>query len=162
MRFLYPQSIYEIGFDFDYYGHLRTNSMYGNTRTFKGKQLVFGFKVNPSSVLSPNPKCHIVRYCDSGSHPFIYVDSGVSISRDSFRNSGYKIVRSKEKAMCVVVPQIKVVAQFIYNIAIITKTNDVYFYRFDGESLGFNKNEVGAIDNFVKEILNLCRCFFTF
>lgn len=136
MKFIYPRSITRLLFSWDYNARLCIKSMYTKSSEYKGKQLVFGFETSPSNdYMAPNPHCNLRRYPDCADTPFIYVAPEVSLSRDTLRNSGYKIVRSKEKATCTVVPDLKVISKFEYNIAVIGQTNDVYLFVHDGHSL---------------------------
>lgn len=153
MRFIHPNSIVQYGFEWDWNGNLRMHSTYTKVSEYRGKQLVFGFNCDPSTTISPSPKVHMMGYVDSSMKPFLYVCPEVSISRDSLRNSGYKLVRSKDKANCVVVPDMHTVMSFCYNFAVITKSDDVFLFCFSGATASTATFEENKVNNIIKQCI---------
>ena len=151
MKFVHPRSIYIYSFEWNWNGRLTVNGTYCKQTEYKGKQLAFGFRGDPNVSLIPSPTVHVKRFVDCASDPFIYVCPEVSTARDSFRNSSYRIVRDKEKATCIVVPRIKATMPLRYNIAVVTKENDVYLFSYSGNGTYTAKKE--EVDGVMKQVI---------
>ena len=135
IKFIKPSTIETYNVSFDYGNRMRRSGSYVKATEFRGKQLAFGFACDPRIAISPAPEHNWLRSSiDAADKPFIWIAPECSIARDSIRNSGYKIVRDKEKSTCIIVPKISVVSSFKYHFCLIDeKSASVCFYRFEDE-----------------------------
>ena len=119
---------------------------------WKGKQLIFGLNRPPSRGLSPYPTGgSFETTINATKAPFLYVSSDCTISRDALRNSGYKIVRSKEKASAIILPKLREFATYTFNICILKASGAVTFVQLtDLISGNIKKEEVETFIHFLK------------
>jgi hypothetical protein len=152
IKFIKPTAIETYGIGFTYDNKLRLNRYFIKSTEFRGKQLAFGFDTDPRIAMNPCPTHNWLRgRIDASDSPFLWIAPECSIARDSIRNSGYKIVRDKEKATCRIVPKISVVSSFKYHFCIIGPDNGVIcFYRF-------NEEEAEITPELIKDTIEKCR-----
>ena len=151
LTFFSPSSINVYSVSFDYNNELRLRGYGSRSATeFRGKQAVIGLTCPPSQGICPFPDANIVSSISSAKYPFLYISPECNISRDALRNSGFHIVRSKEKANCVIIPRFKESAKYGYNICIVTEEGWTDLYRL--EDIDSPDSDLQTrILNFIKE-----------
>lgn len=133
VEFIIPSEIHSYRVETDYYGALRIRQ-YGDPSygTWAGKQLCFGLENAPSHGYAY--PAHLAYGLNCNEYPFLYVSPECSISRDILRNSGFKIVRSKEKASCVLLPPYEESASLTYNVCVIIDGKNVNLFNIEKKS----------------------------
>ena len=133
VEFIIPSEMHSFRVESDYYGNLRLRSTGDISYSiWGGKQLCFGLKNAPSQGYGY--QVHLAYDLNCNEYPFLYVSPECSISRDILRNSGFKIVRNKEKASCVLLPPYGESASFTYNVCVIIDGKNVNLFNIDKKS----------------------------
>lgn len=133
VEFITPIEMHSFRVESDYYGNLRLRvTDCASYSTWGGKQLCFGLKNAPSQGYAY--PVHLAYDLNCSTYPFLYVSPECSISRDTLRNSGFKIVRNKEKASCVLLPPYGESASFTYNVCVIIDGKNVNLFNIEKKS----------------------------
>lgn len=122
---------------------------------WKGKMLWFNCSQNPVNDVYWYVKTY---GCNSSTRPYLYICPECSISRDSIRNSGYKIVRDKEKASLVVIPVPEFACKLSYDMAIIhedaNEKQDVYLFNIDVKDfISWNNSAIDLLQENLRKFL---------
>lgn len=130
VTFVTPAAISSFKIVTDYYGNFSIRNLGSPSYTmYAGKQLCFGLTNAPSQGYPY--QVHLAYGLSCNEYPFLYVSPECSISRDVLRNSGFRIVRNKEKASCVLLPPYKESARFTYNVCVIVDGKNVNLFSIE-------------------------------
>lgn len=140
-------NIYQLYYNYSGNLQIRSLGVPGYVNDWKGKQLLAGVATPPSRGIYRLPNTsHIDNTIDMVEHPFLFVSSECNISRDSLRNSGYKLVRSKEKASLVLLPKMQETAAYSYNICIVVDSSMINLFTLgENASKHINKSNIQDI-----------------
>lgn len=159
VEFLTPRYINLYVYGHDYSGApIIKKTGYGDGNLFRGKYLVFGLSHPPSWAICDTPDStetvSSIRKINSVEYPFIYVAPECKTSRDALRNSGFHIVRNREKASVVLLPELKETVTYNFNICIIENEITVNLFSISDVLLSsIKEDKVQTIeDNIINKL----------
>jgi hypothetical protein len=138
VQFFTPTYLETCTYEVDYRGNPRISSNYSVDKTlYRGKYLVSGLAYGPShGIANPADSADMLNSYEriaSSKFPFVYVSPECRTSRDTLRNSGFHIVRNMDNASFVLLPDMKELASFSFNVGIVTPMERIYLFTLSNE-----------------------------
>ena len=153
-RFYTPKAVrmFSISLYYDGSPNIRTLGTYAPD--WRGKQFMLGLPAPPSPSYIPDlsKNTEIVQSrIKSSDYPFVYVSSDCRISRDALRNSGFHIVRSKERANIILLPKLITTHTYDFNICCLDDNGTVTLFLLDPDDIaGITPDMITKIMDYIK------------